>query len=145
LVIHLVKLVDQAGSLVCQDKSTTLESPFACHRIFSDTRSQTDSTRTLACGEHSSMGSLLDVFQKLGFGRSGVSKEKDVDVSTDPVFPVDVLGVAAKERERDRSLDILVAIDRWSNRLYQPLSDTFVAAQSSNSLDVFLSETERRE
>lgn len=49
LVIHLVKLVNQADTLVCQHQGTTLQRPLLSDWVLVHTGCQTDSTGTLAC------------------------------------------------------------------------------------------------
>ncbi len=49
LVIHLVKLINQADTLVSQHQCTTLQRPLLGHRVLVHTSSQTNSGCTLAC------------------------------------------------------------------------------------------------
>lgn len=96
LVVHLVELIDQAQTFVCQDEGTTLESPLTCDGIFVDTCGETDSAGTLACGVHTTVEDLLDVLEELRLGCAGVSQKQYVDVTTDPMLAVDVLGLATE-------------------------------------------------
>ena len=64
-IIHLVKLVDQAVTLVGEHERTTLERPFARYRVLAHARRQADRGCALASREDGSMSSLLDVLEEL--------------------------------------------------------------------------------
>lgn len=81
MVIHLVKLIDEADAAVCEDEGAPLEGPLARHGVLGDGRGQADCTRTLAGCVHRPRRRLLDVLQKLRLGRPGVADEQDVDVA----------------------------------------------------------------
>ena len=60
-IVHLVKLVDQAVTLVGEHECTALECPFARDRVLAHARRQADRGRALASREDGSVSSLLDV------------------------------------------------------------------------------------
>ena len=64
-IVHLVELVDQAGSLVGQDQRATLQGPFPRNRILAYTRGETYRGCTLTGREHRSMCGFLNVFEEL--------------------------------------------------------------------------------
>lgn len=97
MIVHLVKLVDQAYTLVCEHESPTLESPFTSHRILSDRRRKTNGRCTLTSCEHTTVCRLFDILEKLGLGRSRVTEHKDVDISTDTMFAFDIFRNAAEK------------------------------------------------
>jgi hypothetical protein len=51
----------------------------------------------LTGGEDCSMRGFFDVFQDLGFCGTGVTKEEDIDVSTDGMFAVDIFWNTTEE------------------------------------------------
>ena len=60
-IVHLVKLVDHAVTLVGEHERTTLECPFARDWVLTHARRQTDCGRALTSREDGSVSSLLDV------------------------------------------------------------------------------------
>lgn len=110
-IVHLVELINQTNSLVGKNKRPSFERPLPRHGIFSDTRSQTDCTRTLTGCKDGSTCRLLNVLEELRLGRSGITKKENVDVTSDTMLPVDILHDTAKEGESDGRLDVVVTID----------------------------------
>lgn len=74
-IVHLVKLVDHAHSLVGEDEGTSLESPLAGDGVLADAGGQSDGGRSLSGREDSAVRRLLDVLEELGLSRSGISEE----------------------------------------------------------------------
>src|SRR5271168_2455746 len=107
-----------------------------------DTRSKTDSRCTLTSGENSAMSRFLNVFQNLRFGCTGVTEEKNIEVSTNGVFSIDIFRDTTEERQRNGGLDVLVAIDTWGNRVVDPLGDIGFSAESLNFAFVILAQSE---
>lgn len=143
-VVHLVKLVDQADTLVRQDERPTLETPLARDGVLPHARRQTDGTCALARRKHGAVRRLLDILEHLRLGRTRVTEQKHVDVATDAMLPVDVLGHAAKEGQGDGGLDVVVAVNRRRHRLDDTLADAFIAREIADRLLVLLRKTERR-
>ncbi len=141
-VVHLVELVDETGAFIGEDECAALERPFPRDGILADAGCETDSGRTLAGCEDGSVCGLLNVLQELRLRCTRVAKQKDVNVSTDTVLSVDVLGDTAEEREGKGSLDILVTIDGRGDRLDNPLANPIVPSESTDLLLVVLSEAE---
>lgn len=96
-VVHLVKLVDEANTLVGEHESTAFQRPFACHWVLAHTGGQTDGGSTLTGSEDGTVCSFLDILQELGFCCTRISEKQDVDVASDPVLAVDILGYAPEE------------------------------------------------
>jgi hypothetical protein len=61
-----------------------------------DTCSKTDGRRSLACGINASVENLLNILKKLRLGSARVSKKKAVDISSDSMFAIDVLGLSSE-------------------------------------------------
>ena len=73
LIIHLVKLIDQAGSPVRKHESTTFKRPLRSQRIAAYGCCQANSGRPLASCEYCSMSSLFHVLQHLRLCRTRIS------------------------------------------------------------------------
>lgn len=58
---HLIKLVDQTDSAVCQHQRSSLQRPLAAHRVSLNVGGQTDGGGPLTCGEHRAARHLLHV------------------------------------------------------------------------------------
>ena len=144
-VVHLVELVDEAHAFIRQYECATLERPFTCHGVFTHARCKTDSRRTLPSSEHSSVGRLLHILQKLTLRRAWITEQKDVDITPDSVFSPNVLRHASKERESNRRLDVFVPINRRCDALDDSLRNAFVLGQLSDLPLIFLVEAKRRE
>ena len=65
LVVHLVKLINQAGTPIRKHKRTTLQSPFGSERISPDASSETDGRSTLTSGKYSTVSSVFDILEHL--------------------------------------------------------------------------------
>lgn len=141
-VVHLVKLINQADTLIGQHQSTTFKRPLSRYRVFSYTGSETDSRGTLTGGKDSSVRGFLDILEELRLGCTGVTEHEDVDVATNAMLAVDILGNTAKEGESEGKTDVLVAVDGGSDRLDDALADALVSGQGANLPLVFFSETE---
>ena len=74
-------------------------------------RRQTDRRRALSSGEDDARRGFLDVLEKLGLGGTWVSADEDVDVAAHLVLASGVLRLAAEQRQCERSLDVVVAVD----------------------------------
>lgn len=141
-VVHLVELVDQARPFVSEHQCPALERPFARHGVLPHTRGETDGGGTLACGKYGAVRCLLDIFQELGFRCAGVAEQEDVDVTTNRVLAVDVLRLAAEQRERDGRLDVLMSVNRGGDRLDDLSRDTLVLGHLPDIAFVFLGQSE---
>ena len=96
IVVHLIKLVDEADSFIGEYKCSTLERPLSSDWISVYTCRKTDSACTFTSCVDNSMVDLLDVLEELTFGSTWVSQQKHIDVTTDPVLVVNVFGLTAK-------------------------------------------------
>ena len=128
ILIHLIELINEADTFVGEDESSTLKCPFSSDGVFVHTSCQTDSTCALSCRVDNSVVDLLDVLEELGLSGTGVTEEQHVDVATDPMLLVHVLGLASKHSQQKTFLDELMAIDRWSNRSNKALGNVLLAA-----------------
>jgi len=88
------------------------------------------------------MSCLFHVLEELRLGSPWVTKHKDVDVTPDSVFVVDVLRDTAKQRQSNSGLDVLVSVDRRSDGFDDPLTNTVVPSQSPNLPFVLFREPE---
>jgi hypothetical protein len=61
-----------------------------------DTSSKTDGRSSLACGINASVENLLNILKELRLGSARVSKKKAVDISSDSMFAIDVLGLSSE-------------------------------------------------
>ena len=61
-----------------------------------DSSSETNSTSSFTCGVHASVEHLLDVLQELRLGSTWVSKQENVDVSSDSMLTTNVLAHSSK-------------------------------------------------
>ena len=73
LLIHLVKLIDQANTLIRQHQSSALQSPRARDGVLVHSGCETHSRGTLAGSEDTARSSLLGVLQALRLGRAWIS------------------------------------------------------------------------
>ena len=144
-VVHLVEFVDQTDPLVGEDERTTLERPFLRDRVLAHRRRETDGRCSLTGGEDGPVRRLFYVFQKLRLGRPRISEQEDVDIPSDPMFAIDILGYPAKEGQGDGRLDILVTVDRGGDRFDDPFRDPLVLGQVANHPFVLFCQPERRE
>lgn len=144
-IIHLVELVDQAGALVREYERTTLQRPLTCDGVLAYARRKTNSGRPLTRSEHGTVGGLLDILQELRLSGTRISEEENVDIATDAVLAVDVLGNTSEKGQSDGGFDVLMAVDRRSNGLDDTFADPVIARKSTNFLLVVLSKTECRE
>ena len=144
-VVHLVELVDETGTLVGEDQRTALERPLARNRVFADARSETDCGSTLTCCEHGPVCGFLDILEELRFCCTRVTKQKDIDITTNTVLSVDVLGNTAEEREGKGSLDILVTVNGGCDRLDDALANPIVSSESTDFFLILFSKAEGSE
>ena len=142
LIVHLVKLVDQAVALIRQHQRAALECPLARHGVLAHARGKTDRRRALTRREYGPMRSLLDVLEELRFCGSWVAQQQHVDVPAYTHLSLHVLRDATEERERDGSLDVLVTVDRRRDGLDDALPDTVVPRERAYLLLVFLCQAE---
>ena len=84
--IYLIKLINEAETLVGQDEGTGLKSPFSRDGWALNVSRKTDSRGTLASCKHCPRGNLLDVLEKLRLGRTGVSTNENVDVTANSML-----------------------------------------------------------
>jgi len=96
LIVHLIELVDEAQPLVSEDERATLQRPLTSDRVLVHARRQTHCGGTLASGVHAAVEDLLDVLKELRLGSTGVSKKQHIDITTNSVLSVDVLGLTSK-------------------------------------------------
>ena len=64
LVVHLVELIDEADTLVCQHQSTALQSPLARDGILLDRSRQTHRTGTLTCSQAADLVIMETAFRR---------------------------------------------------------------------------------
>ena len=113
LIVHLVKLIDQADSFVSQNQSTCLKRPLLSDRISVHSSSQTHCTSSLSGSIDDSWEYLLYVLEELRLGSTWVSEQEAVDISPDLVLATNILGHSSKHSQRDGFLDELVSVDGW--------------------------------
>lgn len=87
-------------------------------------------TGSFAGGVDTAGEGLLDVFQELRLGGSGVSQHQNIDVPSDLVLAVLCLfALAAEHGQRKACLYMVVAIDAWGDRVYYLLCYAWLSAQ----------------
>lgn len=128
VLIHLIELIDEADAFVGKDESSTLKCPFSSDGVFVHTSCQTDSTCALSGRVNNSVVDLLDVLEELRLGGTGVTEEEHVDVATNPMFLVHILGLASEHSQQKTFLDELMAVDGWSNGSNKALGNVLLAA-----------------
>ena len=143
-VVHLVKLVDEAHTLVRQHERAALQRPLAGHWVTAHTGCETDCRGALPGGKHRTGGGLFHVLEELGLGRTRVTQQEHVNVATDAVLAPDILGHAAEQAQRDGRLDILMPVDARRDALDDALANTVIAGKCTDRMLVVFSETERR-
>ena len=111
LVIHLIELIDEAQALISQHQCSTLECPLSRDGVFMDTGSETDCRGTLTSGVNAAVEHLLHVLKELRLGSTGVSQEQNVDVTSDAMLTVDVLGFTAEHCQRQGLLYELMTVN----------------------------------
>eukprot|EP00960_Hanusia_phi_P052506 761500-Hanusia_phi.AAC.2 len=144
LVRHLVELVDEAYSGVCQHQRSSLQRPLPRDRIAVDSGRQTDSARSLARGEDRAGHALLHVLEELGLGGTRIAEEEDVDVSADPVLARDVLRLPSEHGEGQGSLHVLVPEDGGCDTRHDLLNNLGILGELSDLGLVVLSQAEGR-
>jgi len=80
-LVHLVKLVNAAHTVVSEDKGTALEDHLAGDGVAHDRRRQTHARRTLARCVDAAGGDLGNVLEQLRLGHTGVAHEADIEVT----------------------------------------------------------------
>ena len=115
LFIHLVKLVNETDTAVCQDQRTALQCRFFREWVLVDTGGHTNRTRTLPGRVHSPGSRLFGILQKLRLGRLGIAQQQDVDVTSDVVLIVRILGHTTKQRHGQRRFGHFVTINTRSD------------------------------
>ena len=111
LVVHLVKLVNEADTFVSKDESTALKRPFSSDWILVHTSRETDCACTFAGRVDHTMVDFFDVLEELTLGSARVSQQKHVDVTSDPVLTINILWLAAKHSECEALFNEVVAVD----------------------------------
>lgn len=142
-VVHLVEFVDQADALVGQDECTTFETPLAGDGVLADAGRQTDRTGTLSSCKDRAVRSLFDVLEHLRLGGTGVSEKEDVDVATNAVLAVDVLGHSSEKGEGNGRLDVVVTVDRRRHGFDDPLADPLISRELPDRVLVLFRQAER--
>jgi hypothetical protein len=89
MLAHFVELVDQANPLVSKYQSSGLQFPLICREVSLDAGSQPHSGGSFSSCIHASVKSLLETLQKLRFRYSRISKEQNIDISSDSVSAFD--------------------------------------------------------
>lgn len=84
--VYLIKFVNEANTLVCQDQCSSLQSPLPCSRATFHIGCQTDSWCSLTSSKHCPRRYLLNILQKLWFGCTRVTTDEYIDISTHLVF-----------------------------------------------------------
>lgn len=60
---------------------------------------------------------MFHILEKLRLGRTGVTEHQNVDITTEPVLSLDILGLTADEGEGNGRLDVFMAVDGWTDAL----------------------------
>ena len=89
---------------------------------------ESDSRRSSSSRGDSEGCSVEDEAEHLTLGGTGVADHEDVDISTNVGSVREVLLHAAEEKEEDRLLDVVVSVDRGSERLREELEDVLLLA-----------------
>mmetsp|Transcript_56810 Transcript_56810/g.121982 ORF Transcript_56810/g.121982 Transcript_56810/m.121982 type:complete len:681 (-) Transcript_56810:69-2111(-) len=116
LLVHLVKLINQAQPAVSQHHRSAFQGPLTSGVVPLHGSGETNTGRALTGGVHHTVEGLLHVLQHLGLGTPGVSQQQHVDITTEPVALVALLRHSPKHRHAQRRLRMLVPVDRRGNR-----------------------------
>mmetsp|Transcript_32058 Transcript_32058/g.83970 ORF Transcript_32058/g.83970 Transcript_32058/m.83970 type:complete len:372 (+) Transcript_32058:804-1919(+) len=138
LVVHLVKLINQADALVGQHERAALERPLSGERVASHRGRQTDGRGALPGGEDRPRAHALGPLEELRLCGPGVAHHQHVDVPTHPHLVLELLGLTAKEREREGNLNVVVPKDRRRDRLEDAVGNVVLLRERSDSRDVLV-------
>jgi hypothetical protein len=84
--VYLVKLINEANTLVSQHQCSSLQSPLPCSWAAFHISSQTNSWCSLTSSKHCSRCYLLNILEKLWFCCTRVTTDEYIDISTHLVF-----------------------------------------------------------
>ena len=82
-----------------------------------DGRSQTNRGSTLTSRIHGAICRLFNVLEELRLGSTGITKQENINITTDSVLSLRVLGDTSKHGKCKSGLDIIVSENRGSNGL----------------------------
>mmetsp|Transcript_127026 Transcript_127026/g.320962 ORF Transcript_127026/g.320962 Transcript_127026/m.320962 type:complete len:236 (-) Transcript_127026:911-1618(-) len=133
VVVHLVKLVDEAHAVIGKDHSTALQAPLPV-LIPGHRRSETHRAGALPGRVHRARECLLDVFEELRLREAGVTHDEGVDVAADTVLPGCDLLLATHHAQRDCRLHVPHAIDRGCHRGDEAFADVRVLGELEDLL-----------
>ena len=140
LVVHFVKLIDEANSLVGQHESSGFEDPFTRNGVSMNSCCETNCTSALTGGIDDSGEDLLDVFQELGFGSSWITEEKTVDVTSDLMLSTNILWDTSEHGEGQSLLDEQMSVNAGSHGLENLQGDAWFLGEFIDLLLVFVGE-----
>mmetsp|Transcript_9781 Transcript_9781/g.34429 ORF Transcript_9781/g.34429 Transcript_9781/m.34429 type:complete len:583 (-) Transcript_9781:609-2357(-) len=144
LLVHLVKLVDAAEAVVCEDERAALERPLLGERVLVDARREADGRGAFARRVDGARHDAAAILEQLRLCAPGVAEEEHVDVAADAVLPVDVLRAAAEHGQRERALDVLLTVDGRRDGGDDALDDLGVPGEADDLALVVLADGARR-
>ena len=140
IVVHLIKLINEADSFIGEDECSTLERPLTSDWVSMHAGRKTDGACTFTCRVDDAMVDLFDVLEELTLGCAWVSEQEHINVTTDSVLAVHVLGLTAKHGQCQALLDEIVTVDRRCNRLDHSVCDVSLSRCLSDLSLLLISE-----
>mmetsp|Transcript_31221 Transcript_31221/g.70703 ORF Transcript_31221/g.70703 Transcript_31221/m.70703 type:complete len:434 (+) Transcript_31221:1091-2392(+) len=141
LVVHLVKLVDEADAVVGEHHRAALQAPLAALVLRHRSR-ETHGTRALPGGVDGPGEGLLHVLEELRLGQARVAHDQDVDVAADAVLPGALLPAAAHHRHGDGRLNVTHPEDGRRDGGDDALADVRALGQLEDLLCLLVSDLE---
>ena len=118
---HFVEFINADNSAVGKDHGTGLQATLARLGVSGDGSCKTDTGGSSAGSSHGTGSRKEDIAKELRFGHAGISNQEDVDVSTKSCSVGKILFQTTEEHAQQGPLDVLVPMDRWSQRFGQQL------------------------
>jgi hypothetical protein len=78
-----------------------------------DTSGETHCRGALTSCVDAAVEHLLHILEELGLCSAGVSEQKAVNVTSDAMLAINILGFSSEHGECECTLHVLVPIDRW--------------------------------
>jgi hypothetical protein len=80
---------------------------------------------------------LLDILKELRLGHTRITDEENVEVASDSMLALDVLGLTAEHGEANAGLDVAVLVDRGRDRVDEDVSDVRVLRELADLVLLF--------
>lgn len=115
--IHFIEFINETNSLISQNHSSSFKDPFSGLEVLLYGGGKSNGRSTFTSSVDSFWETILNGFKKLRFSHSGIAQNKYINVSSDFVFLLNVFRNTSKHRKGQSKFDVLVLMNRWSDRV----------------------------